>query len=185
MKTTLDTVKQEITIVSSVPTDPARTRVNELRRELFPGSFAVDTPVDIAMRKAGFTWVVTPSLITRFKYAATVIRQCPNSPVSGCGPLMQSPVSMEDGKGIQYAGDVPDDVLPRMKLAMDSGVSCFTIHSNQRLPVKFTIPGDPVLIGWLGNPFIERVGLLTHHFEQKNEHAVGYVIAVWDEKGLS
>lgn len=127
------------------------------------------------LHNAGFIWMVNASFVNRFHYHAAV------------GPDIQwhdCRIFVKQGRlkrSIVYAGDIPDFALDRIEQVTKIGISNFTIHSMQPLPVNFVLT-DPVLIGWPAMPYIEIIncGKSNQKLNFHIEDITGIVIAAWD-----
>lgn len=109
------------------------------------------------LQEAGFTWLVKPDFIQKFKYAASINKALPSV------------------KAFLYVGDFPDHALNNIEKAKDAGIQHFSIHSTQPFPSTF-IKTDPVIIGWFKNPEIwQRSEIFT-----TNCRYLGVVVAIWD-----
>jgi hypothetical protein len=123
----------------------------------------------------GFVWIVDASFVKKFCYHAAV------------GPDLQwhdHRIYIKQGRfrqAVIYAGDIPDFALERIDQVNKIGISNFTIHSMQPLPVNFVLT-DPVLIGWPAMPSIEitNYGKGNQKLNFHVEDITGIVIAAWD-----
>ena len=121
------------------------------------------------MAQSGFTRIVDGKIVGEFKYHASLR-----------GEHFQN-VRTQDGKGIAYQGDVPDAILNNIQKAIDCGVKYVTIHSNQPLPVSYTMT-DPVALGWTQPPKVNsNFPLKNIDSEGNHRRHFAFVLGVWDE----
>lgn len=126
-----------------------------------------------------FVWMVEEVFVRKFKHAASIQR----------GVVFESDdhknyPSLYPIKSIRYVGDLPDFVMDRMKTAEGCGLSFFTVHSTNPLPVEVVFEKvDPVMIGWYHNPGIVFMGNLwgQKRFHHMSPTAQGVVVAIWDK----
>lgn len=133
------------------------------RPEYLGNSGIVGTPEWYKLRQLGYVWFVGQAFVSRFKYAASVMRDH---------------VVGSDESWLVYAGDVPDFALRNIAKAKSDGFSHFTIHSNKPLPIERIrmAPIDPVVVAWKKDPDIHKY----RHGWIVKLHPWGVVIAAWD-----
>lgn len=111
-------------------------------------------------------WSIDRRFIERFKYHA-----CLDEGVYDGFFITERVI-----RGIRYCGDLPDTVMDKIDLAKVCGLSFFTIHSMEPMPVKYFGKTDPVMVGWAENPNIIMYSGKIRDMKERT----GIVIATWD-----
>jgi len=173
-KSTVSTIKE---FASRIDEQVISRAVHNWRVKKFSGlpDYAIPPVMLRDLYNMGFVWIVDASFVKKFCYHAAV------------GPDLQwhdHRIFIKHGhfkQAVVYAGDIPDFALERIEQVNKIGISNFTIHSMQPLPINFILT-DPVLIGWPAMPSIEITdyGKDNQKLSFHVEGITGIVIAAWD-----
>jgi len=146
----------------------------QIMREPVPSNDIV-----VRMAQSGFRWVVDGSIVGEFQYHASLRTISEHS----------HNVYARIGDGIVYQGDVPDGILDNIQKAVECGIRYVTIHSNQPMPISYTM-ADPVALGWSHAPQINvsypsrNTGSFGSLGNSAFRRHFAFVLGVWDEDGI-
>lgn len=128
----------------------------------------------------GLVWIVGEKFVRKFRYAAGLDGGVYFEPFEH-----QLYPSSHPLRKVNYVGDIPEFALDNRLVALDCGLTHFTIHSCKPLPTALVFEKvDPVMIGWFTNPRIRLMdhewlfGRFIHHM---NKTVRGIVVAIWDK----
>lgn len=170
---TLETLRNLVKGTPGVSEEYLDRLAQVLGRSDYRDSFAA------RMAAAGFHWTITvENILKGFRYAAAL-----------SGERFQNDlVTKIVDRGnratitIMFTGFVPAFALDKIMQAQNAGVTCFTIHSNEPLPVEeVLVQNDPVVIGWQSGPHIvTKDGKKFSVGNGRDPKAVGIFVTGWD-----